>query len=102
MIALAYRQDGHGLVIRVAICVKKNEKKKGRNKEESAGEKKLRFMTTISMTLVQVPQTMVLTFFPTLVEVASVFYRWSVVWLMTDLPLVVYGMWQDSNLSAEP
>ena len=37
VIALAYKQDGHGLVIRVAICVKKNEKKKGRNKEESAG-----------------------------------------------------------------
>ena len=58
----------------MAICVKKNEKKKGKHKDETPGEKKLRFMTPISITLVQLPQTVVLTFFPDLVEMASSFY----------------------------
>ena len=101
MIALAYRQDAHGLVLRVAICVKKNEKKKGRNKEESAGEKKLRFMTPISMTLVQLPQTVVHTFFSDLLRVASVFYR--VDYQLADDGLAPRGvwMWQGFNLLAE-
>ena len=39
VLALAYRWDGRGLVIRVAICIKKTEKKKNSKKEEKTGEK---------------------------------------------------------------
>ena len=75
VIALAYRQAGQGLLLRVAKCVKKNEKKKGKHKDETPREKKLRLMTPISITLVQLPQTVVLTFFPELVEMASSSYE---------------------------
>ena len=84
VLALAYRLDGRGLVVRVAICIKKTEKKKNSKKEEKTGEKKLRFMTPINMTLVQLPQTVVLTFFPDLLRDASVFMEWSVNWRKTD------------------
>ena len=96
VIALAYRQDGHGLVLRVAICIKKNEKKKNRNKEESTGEKKLRFMTPISMTLVQLPQSVVLTFFPDLIRVSSVFY--GVECQLADDRLAARGVWDVAGI----
>ena len=74
VLAVAYKSDGRGLVVRVAICIKKTEKKKNSKKEEKPGEKKLRFMTPVNITLVQLPQTVVLTFFPDLLRDASRFY----------------------------
>ena len=74
VLAVAYRSGGSGLVIRVAICIKKTDKKKNGKKEEKPGEKKLRFMTPVNITLVQLPQTVVLTFFPDLLREASRFY----------------------------
>ena len=96
VVAVAYRQAGRGLIVRVAICIKKNEKKKNRNKEESTGEKKLRFMTPISMTLVQLPQSVVLTFFPDLLRVSSVFY--GVECQLADDRLEARGVWDVAGL----
>ena len=91
---MAYRQNGQGLG--VAICIKKNEKKKNRNMEESTGEKKLRFMTPISMTLVQLPQSVVLTFFPDLLRVSSVFY--GVECQLADDSLSARGVWDVAGI----
>ena len=40
VIALAYKLDDDGLAIKVAVCIKNNEKKKPKGKEESEGIKK--------------------------------------------------------------
>ena len=81
--------------------MKKNKKKKGRNKEESAGQKKLGFVTPISMTLVQLPQTVVLTFSEICSDCPQFSIGWIINWLTMDLLLVACGMWQGFNLLAE-
>ena len=95
VVAISYRQAGR-FFVRVAVIIKKNEKKKGRNKEESTGEKKLRFMTPISLTLVQLPQTVVLTFFPDLLRDSSAFY--GVECQLADDGLEARGVWDVAGL----
>ena len=96
VVVLAYKQQGHALALRVAISVKKNEKRKKRGKEESPGEKKLRFMTPISMTLVQLPQSIVNTFFPDILKDCSAFYRSACT--LADDELTARGAWELAGL----
>ena len=84
VVAMAYRQAGR-LLVRAAIIIKKDEKKKGRNKEESTGEKKLRL-----------PQTVVLTFFPDLLRDSSAFY--GVECQLADDGLEARGVWDVAGL----